>query len=278
MSFNHGLQPGHTITNDELRAIFKCGSQGGMRRSLQTNTLVIISDHTKTIYEDRWKNDVFHYTGMGLTGDQSLSFAQNRTLAQSPTNNVAVYLFEVFERKVYNYIGQVELANTPYQETQPDQNSDIRNVWVFPLRIVGETKPISLPDTVIHKKQQKKEKEASELSNAELVKRAKYTKKDAEARQVITTNYERNPYIAELAKRRANGVCQLCQKQAPFNNKKGNPYLETHHIIWLSNNGEDTLENTVALCPNCHRKIHSLNLKTDIRKLKECAGKDFMSL
>ncbi|WP_296863638.1 HNH endonuclease [Thermosyntropha sp.] len=28
------------------------------------------------------------------------------------------------------------------------------------------------------------------------------------------------------------------------------------HIEWLSRGGTDTIDNTVALCPNCHRKMH----------------------
>ena len=38
---------------------------GGMRRSLTTNSLVIVSDHTKELYDDKWVDDVLHYTGMG---------------------------------------------------------------------------------------------------------------------------------------------------------------------------------------------------------------------
>lgn len=52
-----------------------------MRRSISTNTLVIVSDHTKSIYEDRWIGNVFHYTGMGLTGDQRIDATQNKTVA-----------------------------------------------------------------------------------------------------------------------------------------------------------------------------------------------------
>jgi 5-methylcytosine-specific restriction protein A len=78
---------------------------------------------------------------------------------------------------------------------------------------------------------------------------------------------ERNKYIAELTKRRALGVCQLCTKKAPFKNKLGKPYLESHHIIWLSKGGADSLGNCVAVCPNCHKKLHILDLKSDVKKL-----------
>ena len=54
--------------------------------------------------------------------------------------------------------------------------------------------------------------------------------------------------------------------------KNGEPYLETHHIVWLSEGGEDSIENTVALCPNCHRKMHVVNLQEDIDKLNRIAN------
>jgi hypothetical protein len=38
-------------------------------------------------------------------------------------------------------------------------------------------------------------------------------------------------------------------------------------IIGLSENGEESIENTVALCPNCHRKMHILNLQSEGRFL-----------
>jgi hypothetical protein len=34
-----------------------------MRKSRQTNTLVLVSNHTKSLYEDVWIGDTFHYTG-----------------------------------------------------------------------------------------------------------------------------------------------------------------------------------------------------------------------
>lgn len=93
---------------------------------------------------------------------------------------------------------------------------------------------------------------------------AKAEKKNIVQREV----YHRDQYIAEYAKRVAHGRCQLCGKVAPFLNKNGQPYLESHHIVWLSEGGKDSIDNVVALCPNCHRKMHILNDKDDIDKLK----------
>lgn len=54
-----------------------------------------------------------------------------------------------------------------------------------------------------------------------------------------------------------------------INDKDGNPYLESHHIIWLSKGGDDSIENTVALCPNCHRKMHVIADEKDVKLLQE---------
>ncbi|WP_258000386.1 HNH endonuclease [Pseudomonas aeruginosa] len=58
-------------------------------------------------------------------------------------------------------------------------------------------------------------------------------------------------------------------------------HTETHHIEWLANGGEDTVENTVALCPNCHRKMHVVNDESDriflrmkVRLVLEHLGKE----
>ncbi|UTE72092.1 HNH endonuclease [Rossellomorea marisflavi] len=74
---------------------------------------------------------------------------------------------------------------------------------------------------------------------------------------------DRSVYIKEFARRNANGICQLCGKEAPFKDRYGNPFLEVHHIEYLSKGGTDTIDNVVALCPNCHRKIHILEFEED---------------
>jgi 5-methylcytosine-specific restriction protein A len=269
MSFELDLEPGQTISNEELRKIFKCGSQGGMRRSLETKSLVIVSDSSKAVYQDRWDEDgILHYTGMGLKGDQKLDFAQNKTLAESPKNGVDVYLFEVFEKGQYTYAGKVELVGKPYQEEQLDENSELRSVWIFPLRLAGARNRVTVPDQVIKKNEEARQKKAKVLTLEELEKRTQHSSGASSVRLVTTNYYERNPFITQLAKKRADGVCQLCELPAPFFGKTGEPYLETHHIEWLSNGGSDSIHNVVALCPNCHAKMHVLDSDQDKRKLR----------
>ncbi len=85
---------------------------------------------------------------------------------------------------------------------------------------------------------------------------------------ITTKRYERNPKLALYIKQFSKGKCMLCCKDAPFwvNN---HPFLESHHIKFRSENGEDVLENLSALCPNCHRKMHLLQTIEDINKLVE---------
>ena len=108
--------PGEVLTNDEISQRFDVGNMGGMRRSKKRNLLVLISDPFKGLYQDRWEGDVLHYTGMGQTGDQSLTSAQNRTLNKSPTTQIPVHLLEAMEPFKYTYAGEVELVGIPYQE------------------------------------------------------------------------------------------------------------------------------------------------------------------
>ncbi len=90
---------------------------------------------------------------------------------------------------------------------------------------------------------------------------------------VNVTQYARNSSMAEYAKRRADGVCDLCGEGAPFLDRDRMPFLESHHIVWFSQGGEDTINNTVALCLNCHRKMHVVGKPEDVALLKERAKK-----
>jgi len=143
------IKIGDTVSNSRIVEEFKCSPQGGMRRSKTTNTLVLVSKHVVSkskVYDDKTIGNIYHYTGQGMKGDQSLLFAQNKTLAESGTNNVNVHFFEVFKEGEYIYMGLVNLADTPYQDVQDDEEGNARKVWIFPLQLAAKDNPQSYID------------------------------------------------------------------------------------------------------------------------------------
>ncbi len=72
--------------------------------------------------------------------------------------------------------------------------------------------------------------------------------------QSTRSEYEKDPLVRAWVLQQARGICELCRKPGPFRDVRGSWYLETHHVLPLAEGGPDTVENTVALCPNCHRR------------------------
>jgi 5-methylcytosine-specific restriction endonuclease McrA len=100
-------------------------------------------------------------------------------------------------------------------------------------------------------------KAASKLSSEERNQRLHLAAKLAQKVQVTTTIFLRNQLVVAEVLARAGGFCESCHSAAPFSRAAdGSPYLEVHHEKRLADGGEDTIQNAVALCPNCHRKRH----------------------
>lgn len=101
---------------------------------------------------------------------------------------------------------------------------------------------------VIRSMQSSKENRMNRLAN---------TSKVPEIIYVQSKIYLRNPDVVAEILLRANGVCEQCYCNAPFLRAKDEtPYLEVHHRKPLADGGEDSVNNAIALCPNCHRKAH----------------------
>ncbi|CEG33231.1 HNH endonuclease [Peribacillus castrilensis] len=279
------FEVGKSYLNQEIVDRLGCSGQGGMRRSHITGTLALFTDKTNTRnpYQDRWINGKLHYTGMGQEGDQILEGNANKVLAETYHSKALteVFLFETHKSirdkrklKLHKFIGIVQMNGPEYFEKENG-----RLVYKFPLEVVNGEKIFEEPDlrnTEIEsqKKQQIVDEEvikrlAEESSKRNINLNNNNKKGQQSERKVVKTRvYERNEYIAAYIKLLANGKCQLCEQDAPFKDSFGVPYLECHHIEWLSEGGLDIIENCVALCPNCHRKMHSLALEEDIKKLQ----------
>lgn len=68
--------------------------------------------------------------------------------------------------------------------------------------------------------------------------------------------YKRLQQVKNYVLNKASGICENCSNQAPFITKAGVPYLETHHVKQVAHGGSDTIENGIAVCPNCHKEFH----------------------
>lgn len=261
------LNIGEEYTNDQIVKMFRVGNMGGMRRSNTKNALVLISFHAgiDRLYVDYWKDDILYYTGMGQNGDQDIHAAQNKTLAESDINGVTVYLFEMFTEQRYQYRGIVKLAGDPFQEEEKDLDGKMRKVWKFPLRLMTTN---YLASEFLQEKQQKESKRAAEISLLELYQLARNIHQVVSEVTATSKTYVRNPIIARFAKVRAHGICELCGQPAPFE-VDGEPFLESHHIQAVSEGGLDSIENVTALCPNCHRRVHSLKDSKDIEMIRK---------
>lgn len=67
--------------------------------------------------------------------------------------------------------------------------------------------------------------------------------------------FVRSQAVRSAVLARAQGRCEHCRTQG-FLTPAGSIYLETHHIVPLSEGGADSTRNVIALCPNDHRRAH----------------------
>lgn len=109
----------------------------------------------------------------------------------------------------------------------------------------------------VHAEFEKKVQESIKLTKDERKKRLKAAPKTPKQKAVTSITYDRNPDVVAEVLERAKGVCEQCIEDAPFLRAKDKtPYLEVHHKIPLKDGGFDTVENALAVCPNCHRELH----------------------
>ena len=99
--------------------------------------------------------------------------------------------------------------------------------------------------------------ESRKLTSEERRKRLEAAPKIPRRRKITVWEFIRNPNVVAEVLERAKGVCEGCIGDAPFLRASDqSPYLEVHHKTRLADGGFDTVENAIALCPNCHRKLH----------------------
>ncbi len=163
-----------------------------------------------------------------------------------------------------NYIGFIDIIKQVQEEMirmMPDVEIRLIDAYSF-LWVIGED---ARPTDFLNWKPGKNTRGKIERTTEKAIAERAQGKGGKTSHTSIS--YNRSAEVVRITKNRANGKCELCDKPAPFDDRKGDPYLEAHHIKWLSDGGEDSTDNTAALCPNCHTKMHVLDMKEDVEKL-----------
>ncbi len=93
---------------------------------------------------------------------------------------------------------------------------------------------------------------------------AEISNEEPERREYLIETYARNRGWVAEAKNRFGVYCMCENCQNTFIKLDGQPYIEVHHIVALSDGGEDSLWNLAVLCAHHHRMAHFADKKTQL--------------
>lgn len=170
-------------------------------------------------------------------------------------------LYDDVPNEVYIEIGYDTQVTPDVREVLPD--SEIPDERVSETQGTSKTQNTvtSSGEEIDESKQLKKDNPKRKEKLSEL-----RTKAEADANEDIpesattsvttTQQYTRSSAIRDYVMSRADGYCEGCEEPAPFTSKTGEPYLHAHHVYELSEGGSDTPDTVIALCPNCHYRVH----------------------
>jgi Predicted restriction endonuclease len=262
-----GLIVGASYTRRELYSMFGCNEQAGIVHVLGLGAVFIFTG--SSAHEDLWVDDVLNYHGAGDKGDQKLT-RSNKALANTYPDKETIHLFKINKSeglRLNRYLGEVRLMVPPYLR-EVSEKGTIRKKYIFPLvmKNVYDSSDGERIERIVTKVME-------DMPHIERLKNAPLLEKIPESKVVTTTSFQRDSRIRDVSRERAKGICELCEQPAPFETD-GKPFLEVHHIVSLKDGGLDSVRNTSALCPNCHRKVHLLGVEEDIMKLKKLRMQD----
>jgi 5-methylcytosine-specific restriction protein A len=202
-------------------------------------------------YADHWEEGAYFYTGEGQRGPMTLTRG-NRAIADHAEDGRALYLFKSLGKgNGYAYVGEFSCADM-FTRTQPDVEGRERAALVF--RLV----PVSITSGIIEAEVEDEADLPGSLAAARLAALGACKPGSDEIGQSAPRKlYQRSRKVAHYVLMRAQGACESCEKPAPFMKKDGTPYLEPHHVNRLSDGGLDHPRFVGAVCPSCHREIHS---------------------
>jgi len=192
------------------------------------------------IYEDKWDDEFFYYSGEGKVGDMTFSRG-NKSIRDHYIDGNRLFLFQKTKKSGYwTFIDEFIYQGSQYYDC-PDKNGKMRKGIQF--KLLSITKDFTKSTKNDHDKGSK------------------------EGRVIYKTHksFERNGNLPiekknKVLKELGYLSCEVCE----FNftekyGERGKNYIECHHNIPVSKlkEGDITkLSDLTLLCSNCHRMIH----------------------
>lgn len=239
----------------EINGPFGGGRQDGISGSTSYPVIFLFTGESgeQYGYADGWDDGAYLYTGQGQRGAMTLTRG-NRAIAEHAVDGRALHMFRLLGKgKGYVYEGEFSCANW-FERTQPDVNGELRTAIVF--RLV----PVGIPEGMneVETDYDDKANLPDSLAAARLVALAACKPDSVDLGQSAPRKiYLRSRKVAHYVLMRARGICESCERPAPFIKRDGTPYLEPHHVNRVSDGGLDHPRYVGAVCPTCHREIHS---------------------
>lgn len=204
-------------------------------------------------FRDGFREDgTFLYTGEGQVGDMEMK-GGNLAIRNHLANGTQLHLFEIVRKGVVRYAGEATYLDHSEQHG-PDKHGNLRRIFVFELGLQGTS---SSGEAAIVGFQQKRVGKLWKMSLRSLREGATRAPRDSAITQERKRDvYLRSECVRVYVLRRASGSCEGCGSKAPFLATDERPYLETHHIRRVADRGPDHPRWVIALCPNCHRRVH----------------------
>ena len=196
----------------------------------------------------------FWYTGEGQVGDMQMERG-NRAIREHKANDKSLHLFEYVSSGQVLYVGEAIYLRS-HVEAAPDRAGTPRQAIVFELALTEGSEHAGVAGDLTDPAPREARWWSMPLAALrQLAQTAGAEGTTAQQRKVRT--YERSEAVRVYVLRCAEGQCEGCGNDAPFLRKDGRPYLEPHHLRRRADGGPDHPRWVAALCPNCHRRVHS---------------------
>jgi len=201
-------------------------------------------------YVDEWSadGDYYSFAGAGQKGDMKMN-SVNAAIRDHRNTGKTLHLFTALGKgKAIRYEGEFAYWRDRIVRGRDGEGIE-RDIIVFDLKPLAELRPTA--DEILLEAQ------------ARRLARRIWTTPPAGVLQpergVLSQgmgSIKRSSEVVGYVLSAAKGHCELCALPGPFRRPDGALHLEVHHVVQLAHGGPDTPWNAVALCPNCHRRLH----------------------